>query len=109
MVIITESWGKADVTYVGNYFEWAGSAKTMASYYYAGGQRVALRRGSVLNYLLGDHLGSNSLSVDNVNGSRLTELRYKAWGTDRTAQNPGRMPTSYARRSEAELYFYNAR
>ncbi len=108
-----EAWGKADVTYIGNYFEWAGSVKTMASYYYAGTQRVALRRGSVLNYLLGDHLGSNSLSVDNVNGSRLIELRYKAWGEDRTAQNPGRMPTSYAytgqRKDVAGLYFYNAR
>ena len=74
---------------------------------------MAMRRGSVLNYLLGDHLGSNSLSVDNVAGSRLTELRYKAWGESRTAQNPGRMPTSYAytgqRRSEAGLYFYEAR
>jgi len=37
----------------------------MKRYYYAGGQRVAVRTGSsTLNYLLGDHLGSTSVTTD---------------------------------------------
>jgi len=43
--------------YVGNYYEWTGSTTTAKKYYYAGGQRIAMRTGSTtLNYLLGDHV-----------------------------------------------------
>jgi hypothetical protein len=57
-------------------------------YYYAGGQRVALRKtlaparsagDGVLHYLLGDHLGSTALTAYD-DGVRGAELRYKAWG-----------------------------
>jgi YD repeat-containing protein len=66
--------------YVGNYFEWTGSADTMVKYYYAGEQRVAMRQGaSTVYYLLSDHLGSTSRIVTS-SGSGLGELRYKPWG-----------------------------
>jgi hypothetical protein len=47
-----EVWGRATTTYVGDYFEWIGSTNTMtelrlrSTYYKAGGQTVAVRRGS---------------------------------------------------------------
>jgi hypothetical protein len=44
--------------------------------YYAGSQRVAMRKGSsTLYYLLGDHLGSTSITA-NSNGTLYTEQRY---------------------------------
>ena len=43
--------------YVGNYFEWSGSMSTMVSYYSLGGQRVAMRQGSVVSDVAGDHPG----------------------------------------------------
>jgi RHS repeat-associated protein len=58
------------------------------SYYYAGGQRVAVREtsagGSAVYYLLGDHLGSSSVTTDD-DGNKLSELRYKPWGELRYA------------------------
>ena len=55
--------GGVTTAYVGNYpspglrtgFEWTGSTSTMVRYYYAGSQRVAMRVGSTLYYLLSDH------------------------------------------------------
>jgi len=47
----------------------------MVKYYYAGSQRVAIRDGSNAPfYLLGDHLGSTSLTVSS-SGSKVAELR----------------------------------
>ncbi|MEJ5312681.1 MAG: hypothetical protein WHX52_23195 [Anaerolineae bacterium] len=40
---------------VGVHFEWTGSTSTMVKYYYAGGQRVAMRDNNTLYFLLGDH------------------------------------------------------
>jgi RHS repeat-associated protein len=86
----------------------------MKKYYYAAGQRVAMRTGttnSVLNYLLGDHLGSTSLTV-NTSGVETAELRYYPWGGVRYTSNT--TPTTFRftghrEQSEIGLYFYGAR
>jgi hypothetical protein len=44
--------------FVGNYYEKTGS--TVTKYYYAGGVRVAVRTGSTVYYLLGDHPSASS-------------------------------------------------
>jgi hypothetical protein len=49
------------------------------SYYYVGAQRVAMRDDGTLYYLLSDHLGSTSLTLD-ASGNKVTEERYKPWG-----------------------------
>ncbi len=92
------------------------------SYYYAGGQRVAMRvqgdstpANNGVFYLLGDHLGSTSITA-NSDGTFKSELRYKAWGEVRYAN--GNTPTSYrytGQRQEQSLggtdglYYYGAR
>jgi hypothetical protein len=38
-----------------------------------------MAEGSTISYLLGDHLGSTSLTL-NSSGTRVAELRYKPWG-----------------------------
>ncbi len=87
----------------------------MKSYYYAGGTRIAMRTGSsTLNYLLGDHLGSQALTLTSA-GVRLTtntELRYYPYGVAR--YTAGTTPTSYnftgqRKDSGSGLLFYNAR
>ncbi len=93
----------------------------MTKYYYAGSTRVAMRTGSTtdpianLSYLLGDHLGSTSVTANNV-GARVGELRYKPLG--RTRYTYGTTPTTYrftGQRAEASvggsngLYFYGSR
>jgi len=107
-------------TYIGNpsvpsgqgYFEWTGSTSTMKKYYYEGSTRVAMRTGSsIVNYLLGDHLGSTAITTD-VNGGNPIELRYFPWGTERYAS--GTMPTTFrytGQRLESyiNLYWYGSR
>ncbi len=87
----------------------------MVRYYYAGSQRVAVRTGSTLKYLLGDHLGSTTITVSTA-GVRNAELRYKAWGENRYTY--GSTPTTYRYTGQKQettlggaegLYYYGAR
>ena len=96
--------------FVGGYYEVTNG--TVTKYYYAGAQRIAMRTNGTLNYLLGDHLGSTSLTTD-ATGVVISELRYKAWGEVRYAS--GNTPTKYtftgqySYTSDFGLMFYNAR
>jgi RHS repeat-associated protein len=70
------------------YYELAGS--TVTKYYFAGTQRVAtpalapgasvrkytIPQSMTVEYFLGDHLGSTSLTTD-ANGAKVSEMRYK--------------------------------
>jgi len=101
-----------DVTtyFIGNYYEVTNGVVT--KYYYAGGQRIALRQNGTLYYLLSDHLGSTTLVTD-ASGNIVSELRYKPWGE--TRHNSGSTPTRYQYTGQYSytpdfgLYFYNAR
>jgi RHS repeat-associated protein len=71
-----------------------------------------MRTGSTtLNFLLGDHLGSNAITT-NSSGVKISEIRYMPWGT--TRYTSGTSPTTMqytGQRVEASfgLLFYNAR
>jgi RHS repeat-associated protein len=100
-------------TYLGNYFEWSGSASTMVKYYYAAGVRVAMRVGANNPYfLLLDHLGSTHKVVDS-SGAALTGLYYKAWGESRYATGSLNLTsfkfTGQREESVLGLYFYLSR
>ena len=77
----------------------------MTKYYFAGAQRVAMRKytdptSMAVEYLLGDHLGSTSLTADS-SGTKVSEIRYKPWGeiryswTSGVATTPGYKLSSY--------------
>ena len=114
---VKETAGSSTTVYIGNTFEWTGSTATMKSYYYAGGTRVAMRIGTstgAVNYLLGDHLGSQALTLTSA-GDRLatnTELRYMPYGVAR--YTAGTTPTTFNFTGQRKdggsgLLFYNAR
>jgi RHS repeat-associated protein len=74
------------------------------------GQRIALRDGGTLYWLLTDHLGGTAYTVSGT--TRTGELRYRPFGVTRFAS--GTTPTSVrftGQREEAALglYYYNAR
>ena len=76
-----------------------------------GAQRIAMRRNGVLNYILGDHLGSATIIAD-ANGAKVAEMLYKPWGEQRYAS--GTMPTDrrftgQKLESSLGLYDYGAR
>ena len=98
--------------FVGNRLEWTGSTTTMKKYYYAGSTRVAVRTGSTLAFILGDHLGSSNITTD-ANGVQTSETMYKPWGEVRYTS--GTLPTKYtftgqySNVSDFGLMYYNAR
>ena len=97
-------------TYIGDYFEWAGS--TMTKYYRAGATRIAMRKGATLYWLLGDHLGSTSKVFAASGTTQQSEQRYMPWGENR--HTSGSLPTKRKFTGQIEesalgLYFYNAR
>ena len=80
-------------------------------HYYAGATRLAMREGSSLYYLLGDHLGSTSLVTD-PGGVILSAARYDPWGELRVVSGPSQTRYGYTgQRAEKGLglYFYGAR
>jgi len=83
----------------------------MKKYYYQGSSRAAMRQGSTLYYLVGDHLGSTSLVYD-AGGIKIGEARYKAFGEDRYTN--GTIPTTrkftgQSQEDDLDLYWYNSR
>lgn len=76
------------------------------------GHRDDVRKAGELFYILGDHLGSTSIVTD-ANGTKISEIRYKAWGEVR--YESGATPTDYTYTGQYSytadfgLMFYNAR
>jgi len=106
---VTATIGTITTTYIGGYFEWQGGAGK--SYYFAGGQRVAMRTSEGVKYLLGDHLGSTAVTAL-ASGAFDTETRYYPWGAVRWSSRAS--PTDYMFTGQQNvasigLYFYNAR
>ncbi len=73
-----------------------------------------------VEYFLGDHLGSMSITTD-ANGAKVSEMRYKAWGEVRYSWTAGLSTTpayelanytftgQYSYTADFGLMFYNAR
>jgi RHS repeat-associated protein len=83
------------------------------TYYYAGGQRIAVRERTAttdeLTYLHGDHLGSASLATD-ASGGVLSEMRYTPYGETRAGDMAtDRRYTCQRWEDGLGLYDYNAR
>jgi len=93
--------GSETILFVGGHYEIKnpGSGQEVTKYYFAGALRIAIRKYTIpqsqeLNYLLGDHLGSTSLTTDDT-GNLLVETRYKAWGEVRYTTPNQTLPTRY--------------
>jgi RHS repeat-associated protein len=115
--VLTTNLGTTTTYFIGAHHEvthaGAGQADgVVTKYYYAGAQRIAMRKGTDLYYLIGDHLGSTSIVTD-ANGTVVSEMRYKAWGEVR--HESGASPTEYTYTGQYSytadfgLMFYNAR
>ena len=96
--------------FVGAHYELTGAVVT--KYYFAGSQRIAMRKGAILTYMLSDHLGSTSLTTDSA-GNVISELRYKPWGELRyqagTTSTSYTYTGQYSNTADFGLMYYNAR
>ena len=97
-------------TFFGHYEEEVTDGVTTAiSHYSFGGLRIAVKRGSTLYHLHGDHLGSTSLTTA---GSAVEAHRtYYAYGAERSATGDLRTDHTFTgqKRDATGLMYYNAR
>ena len=69
-------------------------------------RKYTIPQNMTVEYLLADHLGSTSLTTD-VNGAKVLELRYKAWGEVRARSLPvGFDPNSTTPAFKSPAYTY---
>jgi len=108
--VTTTDVGTSTTIFVNQYYEVTDGVVT--KYYYAGAQRIAMRKNGTLNYILGDHLGSTSI-VTNAAGALVSQQLYTPWGE--TRYSSGLSPTQYqytgqySHTADFGLMFYNAR
>jgi hypothetical protein len=97
--------------YIGAHYEVEGTT-TVRKYYTAGGQRVAMRENTAFFYLLSDHLGSTSITLNEAGDTRHGLVRYSSWGETRYTE--GTTPTKRRYTGQYEeaslgIYYYGAR
>jgi RHS repeat-associated protein len=84
----------------------------VTKYYYAGSQRIAMRKNGEVFYMFGDHLGSTSLTTDAA-GQVIAEQRYTAWGETRydsgESQTKYQYTGQYSYVTDFGLHYYGAR
>src|SRR5579883_3521048 len=69
-----------------------GSMTALMKYYSAAGQRIAMRQGNTLSYLLSDGLGSTTIALSSIGSVTAVQL-FAPYGSSRYSQ--GTMPTDY--------------
>ncbi|MBV9615556.1 MAG: hypothetical protein JO031_08875, partial [Ktedonobacteraceae bacterium] len=69
-----------------------GGSSTITNYFSVAGQRVAMRKGAILSYLLPDFLGSSSVAITNDGSIEAVQL-YAPYGSVRYSDQV--MPTDY--------------
>jgi len=99
--------------YLGAIYEKNLNTNEVTTYYFAGAQRVAMRKGGVPTWFIADHLGSTSLALD-INGNEVANSRQKYYPFGET-RGTATVPTDRqftGQRAETglgSLYDYNDR
>jgi len=90
--------------------EVTGGVTTTVSHYSFGGLRIAVKRGSDLFHLHGDHLGSTSLTTDGA-GAATASRAYYAYGAERNSSGDLQIDRTFTgqKRDSTGLMYYNAR
>ncbi len=106
---IAKTAGTTTTVYPNKYYEKTGTEVT--TNYYLGDRLVAVKKGSALEYIHQDHLGSTSVSSNGSTGAETSSNKYLPFGGARSST--GTLPTDKKftgqRLDGTGLYFYNAR
>jgi RHS repeat-associated protein len=103
--------GASSTCYIGDHYEVKNRVAT--KYIFAGNLRVAMIKGSDVNYYHKDHLGSSTVMTD-ASGTMLETTDYMPFGFQRDSSGPNPNVTHYRFTDqeldvESGLYNYNAR
>jgi RHS repeat-associated protein len=82
----------------------------VTSHYYLGGKQIAFKKGTTLEYVHTDHLGSTSVTT-NSSGAEVSTVKYFPFGGTRISTGAVGTDKLFTgqRLDETGLYFYNAR
>ncbi|MBI2854591.1 MAG: hypothetical protein HYX87_06710 [Chloroflexi bacterium] len=107
---IKKAEGGNTIVYVGRYYEKNITTSTETSHYYLGGQQVAIKKGSTLEYLHQDSLNSTSVSTTST-GAQQSTIRYFPYGATRSSTGTLGTDQQYTgqRLDGTGLYYYGAR
>ncbi len=103
----------AGTVYIAEMYEKDTYTGEVVKYYFAGGQRIAMRKGGTLYYLTQDHLGGTALVTD-TSGAMTSRIRYFPYGGVRTIDGTNPPPTDklftgQQRETTNGIYHYKAR
>ncbi|MFA4835693.1 MAG: RHS repeat-associated core domain-containing protein [Dehalococcoidia bacterium] len=96
--------------YVNQYYDKNLTTSEVTTHYYLGGKEIAFRKGTTLEYLHTDHLGSTSVT-SNSSGAVIDTVKYFPFGGTRSSTAPLDTDKLFTgqRLDQTGLYFYNAR
>ena len=96
------------LVYVNQYFEKNLSTSEVTTHYYLGGKEIAFRKGSTLEYLHTDHLGSTSVTT-NTSGPQVSKVAYFSFGGTRYQNGDLGFDKRFTGRrlDRIGLYYYN--
>jgi RHS repeat-associated protein len=107
---IKKTEGGQTTVYINRYYEKNITTAEITTSYYLGSKLIAQRKGTTLNYVLQDHLGSTSVTTDS-SGAATATIKYCAFGATRSTI--GTLPTDIKftgqRLDQTGLYYYGAR
>jgi RHS repeat-associated protein len=96
------------ILYVNRYYEKNLDTGVVTTYYYLGGQLVAMREGTDLKYTHDDHLSSTSVMTDD-SGDSLGAIKYLPFGGTRSGDVPTDKKFTGQELDSTGLYYYGAR
>jgi RHS repeat-associated protein len=98
------------VLYVNKYYEKNLTTGEVTTYYYLGGQQIAMRKGATLTYTHQDHLSGTSMT-SNASGASTGTIKYFAFGECRNSTDTSGTDKLFTgqRLDTTGLYYYNAR
>jgi RHS repeat-associated protein len=107
---VKQTAGTETTVYINKYYEKNVTTDNVSTNYYLGSKLVAVKKGSALNYILQDHLGSTSGSVAQ-SGTVSGTISYLPFGATRSGS--GTLPTDKKftgqQLDSTGLYYYGAR
>jgi RHS repeat-associated protein len=102
--------GGQTILYVNKYYEKNLTTGVVTTHYYLGDKEIAYRKGSTLEYLCQDHLGSTAVTT-NTFGTVVARIAYFPFGGTRTVSGTLNTDERFTgqRLDQSGLYYYGAR
>jgi RHS repeat-associated protein len=101
--------GGQTILYINKLYEKNITTSENTTYYFIGGNLVAMRKGTTLQYMHQDHLTGTAVMSDNTGTQVGTTMKYYPFGATRSGSVPTDVKFTGQRLDGTGLYYFNAR